>query len=134
MKTKAIGILGILGIILLVVGMSGCTSTSNNTTATAPVQNTSSPAASAPAPAATNTDTSSQSTSTSEAADINPVDGTVGVYQGQFSGYPGYMSSDGSILWIADKKTHTKMYGYMSVYEANGNQWNDGDLTTVPWN
>jgi hypothetical protein len=132
-KSKTYGILGILGIVLFVVAMSGCVSdTSNNTTATAPVQNTSAPAA--PANTDTSTQTESTQTTPKEAANINPVDGTVGVYQGKFSGYPGYVSSDGTILWIADKKTHTKMYGYMSTYEANGNQWNDGDLTTVPWN
>lgn len=122
---KQIGIVALV-LVLLAVMASGCI------TNPTPQQNTT-VAPSTPAPAAP-TQTTTKSSSSSNGADINPVDGTIGTYMGVFSGYPGYRSSDGSIIWLCDAKNHFKMYGYMSDFEANGNQWKDSDLTTVTWN
>ena len=123
MKKQGIGILAILLVIGLAVAVSGCTSSTPDQT------NVSTPAPSQ--------DTSTQSTptqSTHEAADVSPVDGSIGTYVETVDGYPGYESADGSYIWMCDKKDHIKMYGYMADYEANGNQWKDSDLTTVAWN
>jgi len=135
---KGMSIIGILLVIGLAVAISGCTSTTptNNTSVTPAQTNTTpAPAQTSTTPAQTDTSTAtSDSSTTKEAANVNPVDGSIGTYMGMYSGYPGYESSDGTILWICDKKTHTKMYGYLADFKANGNQWNDGDLTTVAWN
>ena len=127
MQKKGISILGILLVIGLAVMVSGCTSSTpdNSSIATAPNTSTT--------PASTTTSTSSADIS-SQGANINPVDGSTGVYMGVFSGFPGYRSSDSTILWVCDKKDHIKMWGYMSDYEANGNTWKDSDLHTVTWN
>jgi hypothetical protein len=125
MKRQGMSIIGILLVIGLAVAVSGCTSTTPTQT---------------PAPAnITNTpDTTTQNTApastTTEAANVNPVDGSIGTYMGVFDGFPGYSSSDQSIIWVCDKKDHIKMWGYMSDYKANGDQWKDSDLHTVTWN